>query len=185
MARPWHQHRHHLIPVSFFATTAARRSVRRTAAKCLQRPPGKATSRPARRRNLDQGPVLGRSGALCMYRTTTHNDAERYTQAARRPQPSSRQTEAVMVPKRASMTPKISRSLIVTTSTRGSHFRSLKYNMGLPVINTRLPYYINAGSPEKRFTRSLRTKSLGLPQRQLSESLEHCSMRLLGFPRPH
>ena len=36
---------------------------------------GKATILPARRKHLDQGAALGRSGAVCIDRTTTHNSA--------------------------------------------------------------------------------------------------------------
>ena len=64
VARPCGQHQHRLIPASISATTAPWRDIAIAAASFLPRRTGKATSPSSRRRNLDQGAVLGISGAL-------------------------------------------------------------------------------------------------------------------------
>lgn len=61
----------------------------------LPRPTGKATIPSDRKRHLDQGAVLSRSGAP-VHRTTTHNDAKGYLQGALCSQTNSTHTAAAV-----------------------------------------------------------------------------------------
>lgn len=71
------QRQYHRIPIIVSTITAARWSVARVAALCLPRHTGIETSPPARTRHLDQGAVLGRSGAPCIGRPCTETTCSR------------------------------------------------------------------------------------------------------------